>query len=146
MYLAMRDVSAWSARMRAGYESVYGEDFPALWAAWIDGFIEYLVRILNYIFCLILTMFSIEFAIIFFARNFDKKISKFFLKEMLVEVKSGSKYTKGRTDAYRYFKNYLSKKIIFFPYFCPLYFSFFQFFPKICANLIFFFQNPIRPS
>merc|ERR1712130_166702 len=42
MYLAMRDVSAWSARMRAGYESVYGDEFPALWAAWIDGFIEYL--------------------------------------------------------------------------------------------------------
>jgi hypothetical protein len=27
--------------MRAGYESVYGDEFADLWAAWIDGFIEY---------------------------------------------------------------------------------------------------------
>lgn len=45
MYLSMRDVSAWSPRMRAGYEAVYGENFPKLWAQWIDAFIDYIGNI-----------------------------------------------------------------------------------------------------
>jgi len=44
-YLSMRDVSAWSPRMRASYEAVYGENFATLWAQWIDAFIEYIGKI-----------------------------------------------------------------------------------------------------
>ena len=41
-YLGMRDVANWSARMRASFEAVYGEEFPGLWADWVDSFITYL--------------------------------------------------------------------------------------------------------
>ena len=44
---ATRDVSTWSESTRAIYESVYGDELPALWAAFVDRYMEYLVRILN---------------------------------------------------------------------------------------------------
>jgi len=39
IYRGIRDVSKWSARMRAGMEAMYGEDFPALWHSWVDAFL-----------------------------------------------------------------------------------------------------------
>ena len=46
-FVATRDVSNWSKNTRRIYENVYGDDLPALWAAFIDRYMEYLVRILN---------------------------------------------------------------------------------------------------
>ncbi|XP_055595152.1 valacyclovir hydrolase-like [Uranotaenia lowii] len=37
----MRDVSTWSARMRAPMEKIYGaEGFPRIWSAWVDGMLR----------------------------------------------------------------------------------------------------------
>ncbi|KAJ8279892.1 hypothetical protein COCON_G00069580 [Conger conger] len=45
VYNAIRDVSAWSPRMRKPMEDMYGaQGFPKLWEAWVDGFSQFAQR------------------------------------------------------------------------------------------------------
>ncbi|KAJ8395430.1 hypothetical protein AAFF_G00031640 [Aldrovandia affinis] len=45
IYNAIRDVSAWSARMRKPMEDVYGaQDFSTIWGGWVDGISQFTQR------------------------------------------------------------------------------------------------------
>lgn len=44
-YVAVRDVSKWSARMRKPMEDMYGaEVFAKMWEAWVDGIAHFAKR------------------------------------------------------------------------------------------------------